>query len=101
MIVEHALLSVADAQSGKFEEAFKEAQEVIAKADGFHFVDLLRQANDDPSYLLIVAWASESAATEGFRGSELFARWNELLTPFFTIAPESSYFDLLSHYPEG
>jgi quinol monooxygenase YgiN len=97
--VEHALLTVADDQSEKFEEAFRAAQEIIVKADGCLFVDLLRQTGSRTSYLLIVAWASHSAATEGFRGSELFAQWNELLMPFFANTPETLYFDLLSHFP--
>ncbi|MFD5625933.1 antibiotic biosynthesis monooxygenase family protein [Streptomyces sp. NPDC127072] len=99
MNVEHALLTVADGQSEKFEEAFAVAQEVIVKAEGCLFVDLLRQTGSTTSYLLIVAWASHAAATDGFRGSEFFAPWNELLTPFFTTAPEHIYFDLLSHFP--
>ncbi|WP_167828704.1 antibiotic biosynthesis monooxygenase family protein [Streptomyces sp. MZ04] len=99
MNVEHALLTVADGQSEKFEEAFKAAQEVIVKADGCLFVDLLRQTGSRTSYLLIVAWASHSAATEGFRSSEFFAQWNELLTPYYSTTPDHIYFDLLSHFP--
>ncbi|MBO0517945.1 antibiotic biosynthesis monooxygenase family protein, partial [Streptomyces beijiangensis] len=75
MNVEHALLTVADGQSEQFEQAFEAAQEIIVKAEGCYFVDLLRQTGSRTTYLLIVAWASHSAA-EGFRDAKLFAQWN-------------------------
>ncbi|GAA3815323.1 hypothetical protein GCM10022226_40100 [Sphaerisporangium flaviroseum] len=98
MIVEHALLKVAPGKGEEFERAFKEAEQVMAKAKGFHFVDLLRGAEGTEDYLLIVAWESLTASVDGFRGSQLHDRWNELLGPYLSTTPEHVHFDLLSHY---
>jgi heme-degrading monooxygenase HmoA len=100
MLIEHALLSVKPGQQDDFEKAFTEAQQVIAKAPGFQFVDLLRETGEDSgTYLLIVAWATDRAGADGFRVSDLYQQWNDLLTPHFAESSESSYFNLLAHYP--
>jgi heme-degrading monooxygenase HmoA len=99
MLIEHALLSVKPDQQQDFEKAFTEAQQVIAKAPGFQFVDLLRETGEKATYLLIVAWATDRTGADGFRASDLYAQWNDLLGPHFADSPESAYFNLLSHYP--
>jgi heme-degrading monooxygenase HmoA len=99
MLIEHALLSVKPDQQQEFEKVFTEAQQVIAKAPGFQFVDLLREDKATGTYLLIVAWATGQAAVSEFRASDLYEQWRALLDPHFAKASESAYFDLLSHFP--
>lgn len=98
MLIEHALLSVKPDQQQEFERAFAEAQEVVAKAAGFQFVDLLRETKATGTYLLILAWATDEQAVAEFRGSDLYGQWQNLLDPFWVQAPESAYFEVLSHY---
>ncbi|MFD0687624.1 antibiotic biosynthesis monooxygenase family protein [Actinomadura fibrosa] len=87
MIVEHAELAVAAGREAEFASAFDEAAKVIAQADGFRWVRLLRCVERPGAHLLLVGWESVEAHTEGFRGSELFARWRALVGPFFAAAP--------------
>lgn len=98
MRIEHALLSVKPNQQAEFETAFSEAQEVIAKAPGFQFVDLLREAAGAGTYLLIVAWGNDEAGAAEFRASDLYEQWKALLDPHLVAPQDSSYFELLSHH---
>ncbi|MYS24413.1 Heme-degrading monooxygenase HmoA [Streptomyces sp. DvalAA-14] len=98
MRIEHALLSVKPSEQPEFEKAFPEAQQVIAKAPGFQFIDLLRDVKGG-TYLLIVAWANDEAGANEFHASELYEQWTALLDPFLAQPQDSSLFELLSHYP--
>ncbi|MDA5142614.1 antibiotic biosynthesis monooxygenase [Streptomyces sp. AD681] len=99
MLIEHTLLSVKPDQQESFEKVFTEAQQVLAKAPGFQFVDLLRETSEKGTYLLITAWATDREGADGFRASPLFQQWNDLLTPHLAASPDSSFFSLLAHYP--
>jgi heme-degrading monooxygenase HmoA len=85
VIVEHAELAVTDPEA--FEAAFTEAREVIAQADGFRWVELLRGIERPEVYVLLVGWDSVEAHMTGFRESPRFARWRELIGPYFTKPP--------------
>jgi heme-degrading monooxygenase HmoA len=98
VVVEHALFSVAPDKGKEFESAFKEAEQVLAQAKGFEFVDLLRGCEGTEDYLLIVAWDSLDDSIGGFRNSGLSERWNQLVGPFLTQPAKHVHFDLLSHY---
>ncbi|WP_018653744.1 antibiotic biosynthesis monooxygenase family protein [Actinomadura flavalba] len=98
MIIEHALLSVVPDRVDAFEEAFKKAEPVLAEAEGFVFVDLLRQTGATGAYLILIAWAGEAAAA-GFRASPSYAAWTDLVGSHFAAPFSSDHFEVLSHYP--
>lgn len=95
MIVEHAELAVRAGREEEFEAAFRQAREVISQAGGFHWVELLRGVERPGVYLLLVGWDSVEAHTVGFRESGAFARWRELIGPFFASPPAVEHFDAL------
>ena len=45
-----------------------------------------------PTYLLLIEWDSVEAHTVGFRESENYTRWRELISPFFDGAPRVEHF---------
>ncbi|MFE2431148.1 antibiotic biosynthesis monooxygenase family protein [Streptomyces sp. NPDC059373] len=95
MIVEHAELAVQAGREEEFEAAYQEARKVISQAEGFHWVELLRGVERPGVYLLLVGWDSVEAHNVGFRESERFLRWRELIGPFFASPPDVEHFDAL------
>ena len=94
MIIEHAELTVSDAEA--FEEAFAQARQVIAQADGFRWVELLHGIERPDVYVLLVGWDSVEAHMTGFRESPRFARWRALVGPYFTKPPEVHHLTISS-----
>ena len=91
-VLEHAVLDVAPGQELEFERAFAEARKIIAAADGFRSLRLARCLERPHRYLLLVEWASLEDHVEGFRKSEPFARWRQLLHHFYDPFPTVEHF---------
>lgn len=93
MIVEHALLQVKPGQERAFETAMQEARALIAASPGFHFISVQPAlAGDESEYLLLVQWDDIGSHQEGFRKSDRYQRWRELLHHFYDPMPVVSYF---------
>jgi hypothetical protein len=45
------------------------------------------------TYLLLNEWDTVEDRTVGFRQSELFVRWRELIGPYSVAAPEVEHFE--------
>lgn len=93
MILEHALLPVKPGQEAAFEAAFAEAKALIISSPGCRRVEVSRCLERPSTYLLLVEWDSLEAHVEGFRGSEAFTRWRELLHHFYDPAPLVEHFE--------
>jgi heme-degrading monooxygenase HmoA len=91
VILEHALLRISPGHEGAFEEAFGEAREVVARAEGFVDLQVWRGIEEPLTYRLLIRWDSVEAHLDGFRGSALYQRWSELLRPHFSDPPEVSH----------
>jgi heme-degrading monooxygenase HmoA len=92
MILEIANLSIVPGKESEFEAAFSEAKELLDGIPGFIDLDLQRCIEQPNRYALLAHWQSVEDHTEGFRGSEAFKRWRELLGPFFEPMPEVSHY---------
>ena len=92
MITEHALLPVIPGQEPDFEAAFAEAQVIISSMPGFQKLSLSRSLESPSTYLLLVEWDRLEDHTIGFRRSEQYERWRELLHRFYDPFP------LVEHY---
>jgi heme-degrading monooxygenase HmoA len=92
VIVERAELSIVAGQEPAFEEAFPRAREVVAAAEGFRSLSLARGIESPSRYLLLIEWDSLEAHTVGFRESEGFVRWREIIGPFFASPPQVEHF---------
>ena len=92
MILEHAILDVRPGESGRFEEAFGRAKSIIAESAGFRRLTLSRCLEREDTYLLLVEWDRLEDHTEGFRGSDRYRTWRELLHPFYEPFPVVEHF---------
>ncbi|HWE59619.1 MAG TPA: antibiotic biosynthesis monooxygenase [Solirubrobacteraceae bacterium] len=92
MILERAILQVRPGSEQDFEAAVTQAKEVIAQAGGFRSLRLQRGIEQPSTYLLLVEWNSVEDHVQGFRESELFVRWRELIGPYFATAPEVEHY---------
>ncbi|MFT3863215.1 MAG: antibiotic biosynthesis monooxygenase [Solirubrobacterales bacterium] len=93
MILERAQIDIRPGLEPAFEEALVEARKVISRSAGFRSLRALRGIERPGTYLLAIEWETLEDHTEGFRGSELFTRWRELLGPYFESPPEVEHFD--------
>jgi heme-degrading monooxygenase HmoA len=87
MIREHAVLEVLPGREDDFEASFAQAKSLIADSPGFGGVTLDRCVEQPNRYLLLVEWETVEAHTEGFRGSERYGPWRELLHHFYEPFP--------------
>ncbi len=95
MIIERAAISVQPGREADFEAAFAQARLVVAAADGFRSLRIARGIEEPSTYLLLIEWDSVDAHMVGFRESERFTRWRELIGPFFAAPPAVEHFDPL------
>lgn len=92
MILEHAVLPVRPGAEADFEAAFARARPLIAVQPGCRTVSLHRSIETPHEYLLLVAWDSVEAHTEGFRKSPEYEAWRELLHGFYDPFPRVEHF---------
>ena len=92
MILESVIL---DAKSGKekaFQRAFSEAQAIVASMPGYCSHELLHCVEKDSRFLLQIRWEKLEDHTEGFRGSEEYSRWKEILHSFYEVFPDVEHY---------
>jgi heme-degrading monooxygenase HmoA len=92
MILEHALLPVKMGQERAFEQAMRDALPLIAATPGFIKLEVRPCLEAKGKYLLLVAWETLEAHTQGFRGSERYGEWKRRLHHFYEPFP------LVEHY---
>ena len=92
MILEHALLSIRPGQSAAFETAMAEARPLIAASPGFRSIAIRKACETDDQYLLLVEWDDIASHRDGFRTSERYKQWRDLLHRFYDPMPVVGYF---------
>ncbi len=97
MILEHACLDVVHGEEHHFEEAFAQAQGIIASMPGFGSLRLERCLEIPSRYLLLVEWEKLADHTEGFRGSTEYQEWRRLLHHFYDPFPTVEHYEPLVH----
>ena len=100
MITEQALLNVQPGRELEFEAAFAEAKEIIASMPGFGSLALHRCIESPSRYLLLVEWERLEDHTEGFRRSQPYQQWRELLHHFYDPFPSVEHFERVFSYPD-
>ena len=92
MILEMAQLDVKPGETQEFERAFSQAQAIISAMPGYLSHQLQRCLENSDRYLLLVKWHELEDHTVGFRESEQYQRWRELLHHFYDPFP------IVEHY---
>jgi heme-degrading monooxygenase HmoA len=94
VILEHAILDVAPGEAAEYEAAVKEALPLIAATPGFIRLEIRPCLEKPGRYLLLVEWRKLADHTIGFRNSDRYQAWKDLLHRFY------SPFPLVEHYAE-
>ena len=94
-VLEVAILDVKADQSREFEEAFEQAKMIISSMSGYLDYDLKKCIEVSNRYILLVNWQSLEDHTEGFRGSEKYQQWSDLLHHFYQPFPEVEHYKTL------
>lgn len=92
MITEIALLKIRDKQNEAFEIAFAEAQQIIANMQGYKYHELQKCLEEEDKYLLLVQWQTLEDHTEGFRKSQEYQQWKNLLHRFYDPFPTVEHY---------
>ena len=92
MILEQVILPVRPGQEADFEAAFGRAISIIQAAQGCQSVNLSRCIERPNAYLLLVQWTQLEDHTIGFRESDAYQEWRQLLHHFYDPVPEVEHF---------
>ena len=99
MILEAAALNVKPGEAARFEDAFREAQAIIASMPGYRSHELQRCLEREGDYLLLVRWDSVAAHQEGFRKSPRYQEWRRLLHHFYDPFPTVLHYEAVEGVP--
>lgn len=93
MILETAILNVRKGEETAFEAALKAASPLIAATPGFKNLEVRRCVETPNHYLLLVRWQTLEAHTVGFRKSERYQKWRDLLHHFYDPFPTVEHYE--------
>jgi len=83
MVLEIAEFTAGAGHEEQFAEAYRAASAVILASPGCLSARMVRGVERPGVFTLLVEWETLEAHMTGFRGSEGFRRWRELLEPHF------------------
>jgi heme-degrading monooxygenase HmoA len=95
VILEVAPLSVRPHQTKAFEEAFSQAQKIIASMPGYISHELQRCIEQANQYILLVRWQTLEDHEVGFRKSAQYQAWKQLLHHFYEPFPTVLHYELV------
>jgi heme-degrading monooxygenase HmoA len=93
MILELAMLQIRPGQAPAFEQAFAQAQTIIASMPGYVGHQLQHCMENPQQYVLMVRWTTLEAHTVGFRESPQYQTWRGLLHHFYDPAPTVLHYE--------
>ena len=92
MILELAVLDVRPAENEAFEAAMRKARPLIEATPGFAGIELRRCLELTNRYVLLVSWEKLEDHTEGFRQSDRYQAWRDLLHHFYDPFPTVQHY---------
>ena len=95
MILEVAKLDIKPGEEKNFENSFLTAQIIISAMPGYVSHQLQRCIEKPNRYLLLVNWEKLEDHTQGFRQSEQYQQWKDLLHHFYVPFPEVEHYELI------
>jgi heme-degrading monooxygenase HmoA len=99
MILELATLNVKVGQGAEFEQAFGEAQAIIASMPGYRSHQLQRCLEFPNRYVLLVSWNKLEDHTVGFRQSAQYQEWKSRLHHFYDPFPTVEHYECVYNRP--
>ena len=92
MILEHAILDVSPAETMEYEAALGRALPLIVATPGFIRLEVRPCLEKPGRYLLLVEWRELADHTVGFRNSDRYQVWKNLLHRFYSPFPLVEHF---------
>ena len=92
MILEVAILNIKKDQSSAFEKAFSVAENIISAMKGYINHSLKKCLEENDKYILLVNWETIEDHEIGFRTSNDYQKWKNLLHHFYEPFP------IVQHY---
>ena len=99
MILEVAILNVIPGREAQFEDAFRQAQDIISTMSGYRSHELRRCVEAANRYILLVNWDTLEDHTMGFRGSPGYLKWKQLLHHFYDPFPVVEHYTVVPGVP--
>ena len=93
MIVEKATIDVISGQESEFEKDFRTASKIISSMNGYISHQILRCIEKRNRYLLIVNWEKLEDHEIGFRKSEEYIKWKNLLHHYYDPFPTVEHYE--------
>ena len=95
MILEIATLYVNTSRQKKFEEDFKIARQYISSIKGFIGLTLQKSIEQNNKYILLVEWEKIEDHLVGFRKSEIYNNWKEMLHHYYDPFPVVEHYKMV------
>jgi len=92
MILEVAVLNIKEGLSSEFESNFQKAQRIISSMKGYISHELKKCVEKKDKYILLVNWETIEDHEIGFRRSNEYQEWKDLLHHFYEPFP------IVEHY---
>ncbi|RWR05765.1 antibiotic biosynthesis monooxygenase family protein [Paenirhodobacter populi] len=98
MIHEVAAIQIKPEAGILFERAFLRAVPLFERAKGCRFIRLERSVEDPLRYLIVIGWDMIEDHVSGFRSSEDYGRWRDLVGDLFAAPPLVDHTEVIVAY---
>ena len=95
MILEAVILNVKPEQTEAFESSFRLASKIICTVNGYIEHELQKCIEIESKYLLLIRWETLEDHTVGFRSSNEYQEWKNLLHHFYDPFPVVEHYNQL------
>ena len=92
MILEVAILNIKKGLSEGFENSFRQAAPIISSMKGYVSHELKKCIEEDDKYILLVNWETLADHEIGFRKSDKYKIWKDLLHRFYEPFPTVEHY---------
>ena len=93
MILEVAILNVKQNLQNEFEKDFALASQYISSIKGYMGHTLLKCIENENQYILLVDWEDIENHEIGFRKSQVYLKWKELLHDYYNPFPTVEHYE--------
>lgn len=100
MVLEIADFSIRPGFEDEFAAAYRQGAALVAQTPGCRSMRMTRGIETPSRFVLFVEWDTVESHTQGFRRSDRFPRWRELISPFLAEAPSVEHAVDLAPAPE-
>ncbi len=92
MILEVAILNVKESLQNEFEKDFTIASQYISSVKGYLGHKLKKCVENNSQYILLVEWEDIDSHEIGFRKSQVYLKWKELLHNYYDPFPTVEHY---------